>query len=206
MTDSNGRDATANSIKNHMSREEKSRYDIKVSVAFTLDEAIQRVDRGAIDVRDSVVVVDNLTNDIRGTRLRPSLNPRDLVRGVDRLRGALKSAGAMAVVVCQVKPMELGDVTPYNDLLSEYLAGERWGFGCRTQIRLGHLKPDGYHIKPQFYSIVDRTYALGRLRKTLNFISISGKKLLFTFAKKMLSLKGKNSGAMSWLSAEQQRK
>ena len=43
--------------------------------------------------------------------------------------------------------------------------------------------------------------ALGRLQKTLNFISISGKKQLFTFAKKMLSSKGKNSGAMSWLSA-----
>ena len=51
-----------------------------------------------------------------------------------------------------------------------------------------------------------KTLALGRLQKILNFISISGKKLLFTFAKKMLSLKGKNSGAMSWLSAAQQRK
>ena len=38
------------------------------------------------------------------------------------------------------------------------------------------------------------------------YFNLRKKKLLFTFAKKMLSLKGKNSGAMSWLSAAQQRK
>ena len=32
---------------------------------------------------------------------------------------------------------------------------------------------------------------MGRLQKMLNFNSVSGKKLLFTFAKKMLSQKGK---------------
>ena len=47
---------------------------------------------------------------------------------------------------------------------------------------------------------------LGWLQKMLNFSSVSGKKLLFTLTKKMLSLKGKNSWAMSWLSAAQQRK
>ena len=38
-------------------------------------------------------------------------------------------------------------------------------FGCQTQIRLEHLKPDGYHIRPQFDSIVDRTYAYAILGK-----------------------------------------
>ena len=32
---------------------------------------------------------------------------------------------------------------------------------------------------------------MGRLEKMLSFISVSGKKLLFTFAKKILPLKGK---------------
>ena len=142
-----------------MSQTEKKDYKIEIAVAYTLDEAIQRVDRGAINVRDAIVVVDTLTNDIRGTRLRPSLSPQELVRGVDRLRQVLKTAGAMAVVICQVKPMQLGDVTSHNDQITEYLKGQRWGFGCRTQIRLGHLKPDGFHVKPQFDSIIDRTYA-----------------------------------------------
>ena len=142
-----------------MTREEKAMCEIEICVAYTLDEAMQRVDRGAINVRDAIVVVDSLTNDIRGTRLRPSLTPSELVRGVDRLRGILVAAGARASVICQVKPMQLGDVTPYNELLSEYLRGQRGGFGCRTQIRLGHLKPDGFHVKPQYDSIIDRTYA-----------------------------------------------
>ena len=39
---------------------------------------------------------------------------------------------------------------------------------------------------------------IGAVVKTPCFISVSGKKLLFTFTKKSLSLKGKNSGAESW--------
>ena len=159
ITDSNGRGATSDSVKNHMTREEKGKYVIEVAVAYTLDEAIQRVERGAIDVREAVVVVDNLTNDIRGTRLRPSLNPRELVNGVDKLRGVLKNAGATAAVICEVKPMQLGDVTPYNRHLADYLSAQKWGFGCRTQIRLNYLKPDGFHVRPQFDSVIDRTYA-----------------------------------------------
>ena len=143
ITDSNGKGATEDSIKNHMTREEREKYEIEVAVAFTLEEALQRVDRGAINVRDSIVIVDNLTNDIRGTRLRPSVTPQQLVRGVDRLRGILRMAGAKAVVVCQIKPMQVCNVTPYNELLSSYLGAQRWGFGCRTQVRLCFLKSDG---------------------------------------------------------------
>ena len=88
-----------------------------------------------------------------------SLNPQDFVCGVNKLRGTLSLSGAAAVVVCQVKPMELGDVSPYNELLSDYLRGQRGGFGCSTQIRLGHLRSDGYHVNPQFDSIIDKTYA-----------------------------------------------
>ena len=159
LTDSNGREATPDSIRNHMTHDERRLYDIEVAVPYTLEAAIQRVDRGAIDVRGAIVIIDCLTNDIRGTRLRPSVSPQQLVCGVDRLRRVLKMAGAKAAVVCQVKPMRLGDVSPYNDHLSDYLRGQKWGFSCRTQIRLSYLKPDGYHVRPQYDSIIDKTYA-----------------------------------------------
>ena len=81
------------------------------------------------------------------------------MRRLEQLRGKMRMAGAVAVVVCQVKPTQLGDVTPYNDLISDFLRAQRWGFGCRTQVRLCHLKADGFHILPQFDSIIDRTYA-----------------------------------------------
>ena len=38
---------------------------------------------------------------------------------------------------------------------------------------------------------------IGAVGKTLPFSSVSGKKLFFTFAKKILPLKGKNSGAIT---------
>ena len=72
-------------------------------------------------------------------------------------------AGATAVIVCQIKPMQTIDVTPYNSLLNDYLRREkengRQGYGCRTQIRMCFLRGDGYHIKPEYDSVIDRTYA-----------------------------------------------
>ena len=84
---------------------ERGAYDIHIAVAYTLDEAIQRVDRGAIQVRDTVTIIDNLTNDIRGTKQRPPLTPEELVMGVNQLRASLRKAGAKDTVVCEVKPM-----------------------------------------------------------------------------------------------------
>ena len=64
------------------------------------------------------------------------------------------------MVTCQLKPMQVIDVTPYNELLSNYLRSKgQAGFGCRTQIRLSHLKEDGYHVRPQFDSTIDKTFA-----------------------------------------------
>ena len=84
------------------------------------------------------MVLDNLTNDVRGT-----------------------SAGAVAVVVCQLEPMQVTDVTPFNELLHEYLLAQGEGrYGCRTQIRLDYLKSDGYHVLPNYDSIIDRTLCL----------------------------------------------
>ena len=48
---------------------------------------------------------------------------------------------AAAVIICEVKPMEVANVIPYNRLLSEYLSSKRpTGFGCKTQVRISHLK------------------------------------------------------------------
>ena len=137
--------------------------EVEVVVAFTLDEAYRGVEHGVIDARGKTVIIDDLTNDVRGTRARPAASPQQLVRLMDRLRTRLMTAGATATVVCQLKPMQVTDVSPYNDLLHDYLHGEqkrgRHGFGCRTQIGLDFLKADGYHIKPQYDSVVDKTYA-----------------------------------------------
>ena len=71
--------------------------------------------------------------------------------------------GAAAAVVCQLKPMQTVDVSPFNSLLNDYLLCEkdrgRQGYGCCTQIRLEFLRSDGYHIRPEFDSVIDRTYA-----------------------------------------------
>ena len=160
LADSNGREATGDSIKNHIPRGERGNYDIDVVATYTTDEAFQRVDRGVLDVNRAIVVIDSLTNEARNTRMRRAVSPEELVRRVDRLRRRLKAAGAAGVVVCQLKPMQVADVTPYNNLLSDYLRTQGpGGYGCRTQIRLSYLRPDGYHVEPQYDSIIDRTYA-----------------------------------------------
>ena len=167
FTDSNGREATHDSIMNHVPRERRGEFDVEVAVAYTLEEAHRRTDRGEFRLEGAIVVVDNLTNDVRGTRGRPPVSPQQLVRLVDGLRRKVMAAGAVAVVVCQLKPMQTTDVTPYNDILDSYLRREkergRDGFGCRTMIRLDSLKGDGYHLRPEFWSVLDRTYACAML-------------------------------------------
>ena len=162
-TDSNGSQTTPNTIMNHVPRAKRKEIDVEVVVAYTLDEAYRRIDRGEIDVEGAIVLVDDLTNDVRGTRQRPAVTPPQLLRLVDNLRRRVMAAGAQAVTVCQLKPMQTVDVTPFNEQLCDYLRREkqrgRDGFGCRTQIRLDYHKGDGYHIRPDFSSVIDRTYA-----------------------------------------------
>ena len=67
---------------------------------------------------------------------------QELVRRLDTLHQKLQAAGAAAIVTCQVKPMQVVDVTPHNELLSNFLR-ERNAFGCRTQIRLPFLSRVG---------------------------------------------------------------
>ena len=160
ITDSNGWGATPDSIKNHIPRGERDDYDIEVAVAYTVEEAFHRVARRNIDVRGATIIVDNLTNDVRGTSSRQAVSPQELINYVDQLGGKLREAGATAMVVCQLKPMQVTNVTPFNELLDKYLRAQgSGGHGCRTQIRLNYLKSDGFHILPQYDSIIDKTYA-----------------------------------------------
>ena len=167
ITDSNGREATGDSIKNHVPRNKRDEMVIEVAVAYTLEEAYRRISRGELSVEEAIVVVDNLTNDVRGTRNRPSVTPQQLVRLIDALRRKVMAAGATAVIVCQLKPMQMTDVTPYNEALDTYLRREkqhgRDGYACRTQIRLDYLRGDGFHLKPDYWSVLDRTYACALL-------------------------------------------
>ena len=163
LTDSNGKGTTEATLKNHIPRSEREKFQIQVDdEAYTTGEALLRVGvgEGKTDVRGAIVVADTLTNDIRGSRNATPASPQELVRRVDRLRQGLLAAGAAAVVICEAKPMQCVDVTQHNILLSEYLRNIEGGFGCRTQIRKSYLKDkDGFHIRPEFGSILDRTYA-----------------------------------------------
>ena len=159
LTDSNGRGTTHDAIMNHIPREKRSDYEITVTVAYTLEEASQRIQRGEIDVEGAIIVVDNMTNDVRGTRQRAPATPEQLIMRVRRLQGLLQKASAAVFV--QIKPMQQVDVRPYNASLHDYLGGrnDHLSFGCQTQIRMDYLRSDGFHIQPQYDSIIDRTYA-----------------------------------------------
>ena len=163
LTDSNGRGITTASVLRHMAREEQEKYDVELVTAYTLEEAIRRVERGEINIDGAKVIIDNLTNDVRGTRARPAATPHDLIHLIDQLRWRVMRGGAVGVVVCQVKPMVTVDVTPHNALLNKYLQTEgergRGGFGCHTQVTLDMLRPDGYHVIPQYEGVIEMTYS-----------------------------------------------
>ena len=150
-----------------MPKEERHLFDVEVVEAFTLDSACAKVGRtgpvgrgggggsgddSRIDIRGAYVVLDCLTDDIRH-----GATPAELLLKVARTREEMKFAGAAEVVVCEVKPMELINVIPFNQELSDYLRSVG-GFGCNTQIRVCDLR-DGLHVKPDFETVIDRTYA-----------------------------------------------
>ena len=156
FTDSNGKETKGNSVKNHIPRNQRDSMDITIIVAYEIDDAVRMLARGEVNVMGATVIIDNLTNDVRGTRRRPPATPEELIQRLDRLGRRLRMAED--IVVCQIKPMQDKDVSPYNGLLNDYLFSNGvWG--CHTQIRMEQLKPDGYHILPQFGSLLDRQYA-----------------------------------------------
>ena len=164
FTDSNGRDSSADLIKCHMPLEERDKYDIEVVVAYRLEDAYERVRRGEVAVNGAYVVIDNITNSIKGNWHHRGESPEEVVNKVAQLRSLILASSAAAVVVAEVKPMGHVDVRPYNRILHEYLGScGKTGFGCKTQIRMEYLASDGTHVKRQYGSIIDRTYACALL-------------------------------------------
>ena len=120
------------------------------------------MDRGEIDVEGALVIIDCLTNSARDTRRGLALTPDELVWRFDRLQERLWTAKADGIVVCEIKPTQLADATYHNLALHQYLAskqGSDGGHGCRTQVRLHHLRNDGLHLRPQCYAVLQETYA-----------------------------------------------
>ena len=157
IVDSNGRDASSSElIKSHIPKHERDKYDIEVTVAYRIEEAYDKVERGAI------VIIDCLTNMVKETCSGPGQNPDELVWCVDRLRERLWAAAAAEIIICQIKPTLRLDVSHHNRALDAYLRSQMeldGGHGCCTQIRLDYLRADGLHLKPQFFSVLNKTYA-----------------------------------------------
>ena len=133
-------------------------------IAFRLEDAYDRVGEGVIDVKDAYVIIDNITNNVRGGKNHEA-EPPDLVTDrVAALRELILERSAKAVVVCQLKPMKRVDVRAHTMQIHRYLlACGKGGYGCRTQIRMRYLKDDGFHVQPRHIAIVDKTYACALL-------------------------------------------
>ena len=150
--------------KNFIPRRRRGEFQIRVVPTYTLEEAYHRIGRGEVDVRGAVVVIDCITNDVRGTQKRPATTPEELVNKMHLLQRMLRAAGAEDILTCEIKPMQVTDVTPHNSALNDYLLAQGGsGYGCRTQIRLEHLRNDGFHVKGQYASVIDETYACALL-------------------------------------------
>ena len=170
LADSNGRNAvTAESVKQHLPEEVRDDYEVEIAVTYRIEEAYNKVHRGKIDVTDALVIVDCLTNSVRDTpNGGPALSLDELVWCVDCLRQKLWSSGASDVIVCQIKPTQRADVSGFNTALHNYLCSVEnidGGRGCSTQVRLEQLGNDGLHIKPVFYSVLQKTYACAILNR-----------------------------------------
>ena len=147
-----------------MPHDEKKRYNIRIEVVHRLEVACSLIANGKIDVANCYVVIDNITNNVTGNWKYLPETPEQVAGRVAKLREAVLAASAKAVVVCEIKPIGTIDVRPYSLLIHRYLLTcGKTGYGCRTQIRRDYLKADGIHIKPQFDSVLDRTYACALL-------------------------------------------
>jgi hypothetical protein len=158
LTDSNGATLGEDAIKNHIPEERRAEFRVEVVVCYTLEEALHRIERGNVDVEGAVVIIDNITNDVRGTRTRPQTSPEEVAERLRSLVWLMRSK-AQAVVICEVKPMYHINVNPYNLAIHHKFLDHSKVFGCRTMTRLGHLKTDGFHIGAAYVSVLERTYA-----------------------------------------------
>ena len=165
ITDSNGQETTADTIRDHIVREQRDELDIFIEHGvWRLEDAFKRIRRGNIDVSGRTVVLDNLTNNVRGSKKDPPDSPDDFIAKVDELRHLILARGARDLRIMQIKPMRHVDVRPYNERLHRYLLDcPDPTYGSGTMIRMSFLKGDGFHIHPMYHSVLDRTYACALL-------------------------------------------
>ena len=156
LTDSNGRGVMPDTIGDFLGGEEREKWEIQVVQAFTLREALERLRRRDIGVEGARVVVDCITNDVRGTRLQERVEPGEVVERLRRVIGEM--GGADEVVVCEVKPMQHINVVPFNARIHGLLLDMGRVRGCRMQVRHEHLGRDGYHIAPQYGRVLSVQY------------------------------------------------
>ena len=163
LTDSNGRRIKPDNIKAHIPRHQRDRFDIRVEVIYTLMEAYDKLGRGGLKVEGEAVLLDVSTNDVRGTARVPRTRPDEVAARFERVARLLLEKGAVGVCVCEVKPMNFMDVTPYSNAIhSACLRMRAQGHqvqGMETQIGVSNLMKDGFHIMPSFAGVLDKTYA-----------------------------------------------
>ena len=167
MCDSNGKGVTPDTIGNHIRREERWKWEVQVEQVFTLWGVRDKVRRGEIRVEGARVVVDCMTNDVRGTRAQRPVEPWELEERLRVVIGELRRSGAGEVVLCEMKPMRDINVVPYNIRIHALILCNEGVGGCSTQIQHDYLKEDGYHVRPEFGSVLDRTYACAVMDRTV---------------------------------------
>ena len=141
---------------NHVTKKEREGLEVEVVAAYTIEEAYYRVRRGEIEVVGKIVVVDNITNDVRKVG-----DPWEVGRRLGKLLDVLEDAAA--VVVVEVKPIRHLNVSPFNETIHKICLARDKVFGCHTQIRMYDLGRDGFHVAAHCGDIIDKTYAYALL-------------------------------------------
>jgi hypothetical protein len=84
---------------------------------------------GGLKVEGAMVVIDNITNDVRGSSsIQPALMPADpeeVAGSVGRLIWALKEGKSRGIIVCELKPQKTLNVTPFSAAIHQEC--NKWG-------------------------------------------------------------------------------
>jgi hypothetical protein len=164
LTDSNGAGVTEDTVKRHMPKEMWQKCRIRVVTTYILFEAFDRIRDGKIEVEGARVVLDVTTNNIRDTRGQAQMTPQELIDRVGKVVTIMKEKGARGMTVCEVKPMNLMDMTPYSKSLYHSCRNKKISW-CQTQSGVRNLRDDGYHMLPASFRVLNVTYAYAVMGK-----------------------------------------
>ena len=158
ITDSNGRGATTNAVLSHIPDNEKGGLNIDITTLYTIEEAYYRIKRGDVKVEGKIVVVDCVTNSIRGRGGRLRTTPREISREMKILLDVIKDKKALAITVCEVKPIRHLDVSLHNTSLRDLYRREAI-YERSTEITMKDLTHDGFHVKSGCDDLTNKAYA-----------------------------------------------